>query len=444
MSVNRRDVLRLSIASYIATLTSPTSARDMSGTKVIVIGAGVAGLAAAQQLKANGAQVVVLEAGNYVGGRVRTDMSLGAPFEHGAGWIHGPSRRNPTQQLAKQIDAPTFVTDDDSLDVFGPDGRPLTETEYQRLDRLYAELEDTLYHPQRPGQQSVLQMLEQSDPDILRDPAARWMLSAFFEFSVGGGIDDISAAHGFETRAFPGADVILPEGYDKIFAPLASGLDIRLNTQVSKVSYDDNGVTVAGERADFAVCTASLGVLKSGQIAFDPSLPHDLQDAIEHVGFGSVTKIALKFTEPFWDVDTQYFGIMTKPDGRWNYWMNYRTFSDENILLGVSVGHYAPIADQMGKTDMTRDALDVLRSVWGTSVGTPHQVLTTHWSQDPHFLGAYSYPQAGGSIAQFKEFEKPIAGRLFFAGEHTGFDYSGTTHGALMSGHRAAEDILAL
>jgi monoamine oxidase len=85
-----------------------------------------------------------------------------------------------------------------------------------------------------------------------------------------------------------------------------------------------------------------------------------------------------------------------------------------------------------------------LRSVWGTSVGTPQQVLTTHWSQDPHFLGAYSYPQVGGSTAQFEEFEKPIVDRLFFAGEHTVFDYSGTTHGALMSGRRAAKDILAL
>ena len=444
MSINRRDTLKLSIASYLAAMTGRVDARDLSGTKVIVIGAGVAGLAAAHQLQAQGAQVVVFEAGDYIGGRVRTDMSMGAPFEYGAGWIHGPSRNNPTQKLAKQINAPTFVTKDDSLEVFGPDGRPLTDAEYQRLDRLYVELEKTLYSPRQPGHQTVQQALARTNPDILADPFGRWMLSAFFEFSVGGGIGDISAANGFETRAFPGADVILTEGYDKIFAPLASGLDIRLNAPVSQINYDADGVTVAGERADYAICTASLGVLKSDQITFDPPLPNDVQDAIEHVGFGSVTKIALKFAEPFWAITTQYVGCMTQPDGRWNFWMNYRTFSDENILLGVSMGRYAPIADRMSKAAMTEDALDVLRSVWGSAVGTPQDVRTIHWSQDPHFLGAYSYPQAGGTIAQFETFEKPVGGRLFFAGEHTIFDYSGTTHGALMSGRRAADDIMAL
>jgi len=130
------------------------------------------------------------------------------------------------------------------------------------------------------------------------------------------------------------------------------------------------------------------------------------------------------------------------PKGRWNYWLNYRTFSDENILLGLSVGDYAPVADRMGKAAMTEDALDVLRSVWGDKVGVPAAVLTTHWSQDPHFLGAYSYPQAGGSITQFRTFEKPVSNRVVFAGEHTEFDHLGTTHGALMSGRRAADAIL--
>jgi monoamine oxidase len=133
---------------------------------------------------------------------------------------------------------------------------------------------------------------------------------------------------------------------------------------------------------------------------------------------------------------------MTEPKGRWNYWLNYRTFSDKNILLGLSFGRYAPIADQMTPAAMTNDALDVLRSVWGERVGKPQSVLTTHWSEDPHFKGAYSYSQAGGSAAQYEIFAQPIAERLFFAGEHTIFEYHGTTHGALLSGLRAAEQII--
>jgi monoamine oxidase len=442
MTITRRAALKLSITAFLGGLATRSRAQDMVGTKVIVIGAGLAGLAAAKQVQEQGADAIIFEAGSYIGGRVRTDRSLGAPFELGAGWIHGPSRQNPTQQLANLVNARTYVTDDDNFGVFDPQGNALSDAQYERLDALYEYLEEILFYPVRAGQQSVEEVLARIDPDIVNDPLGRWMLSAYFEFSIGAGIGDISAANGFLSSSFDGADVILTEGYDSIIAPLAAGLDIRLNTPVSEIWYDDDGVEVDGEPADYVVCTVPLGVLKSGKITFEPPLPRELRDAIDEIGFGSVTKIAIKFPEPFWDTGTQYFGMMTEPKGRWNYWLNYRTFSDENILLGLSVGDYAPFADRMSKAAMTEDALDVLRSVWGDKVGVPTAVLTTHWSQDPHFLGAYSYPQAGGLIAQFRAFEKPVSNRVLFAGEHTEFDHLGTTHGALLSGRRAADAIL--
>jgi len=443
MTITRRTALKLSITAFLGSLAIRSRAQDIAGTKVIVIGAGLAGLAAAKQVQAQGADVIIFEAGSHIGGRVRTDRSLGAPFELGAGWIHGPSRQNPTQQLATQVNARTYVTDDDSLEVFDPQGNALSDAQYERLDELHQYLKEILFYPLRPGQHSVEDALTLIDPDIVSDPLGRWILSAYFEFSIGAGINDISVANGFEANSFDGADVILTEGYDSIIAPLAAGLDIRLNTSVSEIWYDEDGVEVDGEAADYVICTVPLGVLKAGKITFEPPLPRDLRDAIDQIGFGSVTKIAMKFPEPFWDTGTQYFGMMTEPKGRWNYWLNYRTFSDENILLGLSVGDYAPFADRMSKAAMTEDALDVLRSVWGDKVGVPAAIRTTHWSQDPHFLGAYSYSQAGGSIAQFRAFEKPVSNRVVFAGEHTQFDHLGTTHGALMSGRRAAVAIFS-
>lgn len=442
MKLTRRSVLKASVAAFLSSLPLAAKAQTLAGKKVIVVGAGIAGLGAAHQLQKQGAEVLVLEAGDYVGGRIRTDRSMGEPFEYGAGWIHGPSAKNPIQQLAEEVGADTFPTDDDDLEIYDVDGYALKSDGWDKLERMYEEVEAKLdYHIERSDKRTLLQAIKDYVPEAASDPLGQWMMTSYYEFDIGAGVEDISAANAFADKAFEKADVIFLEGYDTILAPLAEGLDIRLNTPVSDISYDATGVTVDGITADYVVCTVPLGVLKAGAINFSPALPKPIRNAIEHLGFGTVTKIAMKFDEDFWDNDTQYFGAMTDTKGRWNYWLNYHEFSEENILLGLSFGRYAPIADAMTPEEMTEDALEVLRNIWEDEVGTPSEVLTTHWSQDPLFRGAYSYPQHGGSEQQFTAFQTPVQNRVFMAGEHTIFDYHSTTHGALMSGRRAARQI---
>jgi NADPH-dependent 2,4-dienoyl-CoA reductase/sulfur reductase-like enzyme len=88
-----------------------------NGKSVVVIGGGISGLAAAKKLKEKGFTVIVLEAQEKVGGRIRTDRSLGVAFDEGASWIHGP-KGNPITSLASQAGANTFLTSDDSVEVF--------------------------------------------------------------------------------------------------------------------------------------------------------------------------------------------------------------------------------------------------------------------------------------------------------------------------------------
>jgi phytoene dehydrogenase-like protein len=87
-----------------------------NGKTVVVIGGGISGLAAAKKLKEKGFNVIVLEAQEKVGGRMRTDRSLGVAFDEGASWIHGPNG-NPITSLASQSGANTFLTSDDSVEV---------------------------------------------------------------------------------------------------------------------------------------------------------------------------------------------------------------------------------------------------------------------------------------------------------------------------------------
>jgi monoamine oxidase len=156
---------------------------------------------------------------------------------------------------------------------------------------------------------------------------------------------------------------------------------------------------------------------------------------------GNVTKLALKFDEAFWPTDVQYFGLMTETRGRWNYFLNYRTFSEENILLGLCVGDYAQKVEATGDADMVADCMDAVRSMFGAGSPDPVAHLATRWSTNPNCLGAYSYSAVGSKPAHFDDLAAPIADTVLLAGEHTNFEYHATVHGAYQSGLDAAQII---
>jgi monoamine oxidase len=457
--LHRRRVLQwalLGSGSLLGACLTHNSAQSLAGDqqgavtgeRVIVVGAGIAGLAAAHALSNQGAAVIVLEAKPHIGGRLLTDHSLGAPFELGAGWIHGPEG-NPIAALAAQINAETVVTDDNSLQVYDRDGALVSNQALLELDRrfqrLLAAVDDEI---DQDDFLSLREAILRVDRDALNDPLLHWALTAFTEFDTGGPIENLSAAYFDEDDAFEGADVVLTKGYDRILAPLAADLDIRLNTAVTAIESEADGVTVSTEtedlEADAVICTVPLGVLKAGHIAFSPPLPDGHQRAIRTVPMGNVTKVALRFAEPFWPLAIQYFGLQSNPKGKWPYVMNYRTFSDRNILVALAFGTYAGQVEARSDAAIQAEIMDSLRLVFGETIPEPEQMIITRWSQDPQTLGAYSFTGTDVRPQDFEQLAEPVGDRLFFAGEHTTFDYHGTTHGAYLSGLAAADAILDL
>jgi monoamine oxidase len=445
MTISRRKFLKLGPQAALAggvLAANSAKAKSVADVDVIVIGAGISGLAAASQLQNQGYEVIVLEARPHIGGRLRTDWSLGAPFEVGAGWIHGPSG-NPVTKLAKAVNANMRVTEDDSFQVFSHDG---VEQEYENvyetwdgLDKIFRKIDD-----QFDGDQPLSQAIKKVAPKALADPLLSWILSADTEFDTGGPLEKLSAYYFDEDKAFNGADVILTTGYDEILKPLAKGIDIRLNQPVTRVEYEKgDGATVfsgdAAYEASFVISTLPLGVLHAGDVTFDPPLPKAQRNRINRIGMGNVAKLAMKFDKAYWPKDTQYFGLMTRERGRWNYFLNYRTFSDQNILLGLSVGAYAGKVEKLSDKAMLADCMKAVRTMFGQNVPDPQAHLATKWSRDKFSKGAYSYSKLGIKPSDFDKQSKPIEDVLVFAGEHTIFKYHATVHGAYMSGLRAAD-----
>ena len=440
MAFSRRSFL----ASSAAALALPrTSLAQGAEADVIVIGAGMAGLSAAAELQRRGKRVVVLEARKRIGGRIWTNRSLGIPVEMGASWIHGP-RGNPISKLSRNAGQKTLKTNDDLFWLVDAQGTEATAKEFLSGERLLSK-------SLREAKRGAARMdrfetrLRAKAPEVFRNKWSNWALGAFIEFGAGGPLDQISAKYLFEEEEFSGADVILPNGYVKVFAPLTKGLDIRLGVTVTSVDTTGAQAEVATSkgtlRAAAVICAVPLGVLKGGGIRFRPALPDAHQNAISRIGFGTVAKLAMRFPKGTLPRDFFHVGIASDNRSRWPYGFNHAAVNGASVLTAVSTGDYAAHMDGTGLQAQVSDAMKVLRGALGSDMPAPVQSLASRWSRQNAAKGAYSFAKAGVVPSDWDAF-RAVNNRLTFAGEHTIWKYHSTVHGAYLSGVRAAKEVL--
>ena len=451
-TVARRKIIKLFLLGLISSTMSACKTpknnevikRDLTEKKILVIGAGVSGLTAGKELKRRGAEVVVLEAQNRIGGRLFTDRSLGFPFEIGAGWIHG-SEGNPIVELVNNISENTFVTDDNSLILFDVHGERVSDFDVDKLDREYKALLQSIDKDLEDKNISLSEAFIDAHSDEFEKDVIQWALTAFTEFDTGGAIEKLSAYYFDEDINFGGLDVILPNGYDAILAPLSEGLEIKLNHIVNDIAYDETSVTVTTDKGvfygDYVVVSLPLGVLKQKNPTFTPKLPNFIQNAIDKIPMGNVTKVALVYEDAFWSEDTQYFGYMSEKKGKFPYFLNSKTFSKTNALIGLCFGNYANEIEKKSDEEIQIEISSILQVMFGSSIPEPKSIVVTRWSTDPYSYGAYSYTGVGVIPNDFNILSTPINKRLFLTGEHTLFNYHGTVHGAYLSGLEVAKKI---
>ena len=412
---------------------------------IIVIGAGISGLAAAKQLKAEGFNVIVLEAQEKVGGRLRTDRSLGVAFDEGASWIHGING-NPITMLAAQAGMDTFETVDESRVSYDIGGVLRSAATYDNAETALYSILNSMMNSGN-ATQSFETVFNSTYPSKANDRLWQFFLSTYVTFDTGD-LNNLSSLLYNEGEEFSGVEKIATNGYDTIATFLATGLNIQLNQRVSEVDYTDAKIKITHNgnisEADYVIVTVPLGVLKANKIQFTPALPNDKQLAIDKIGMNCVNKFLLTWNTAFWD-DVQYISYTPVSKDKFNYFVNVKKFNPSvNALMTFAYADYARQTETMTDAQIIGEVMSHLKDIYGTSIPNPTNLLRTKWQANENAFGAYSYTAVSTEMKHFEDLAATINNKVFFAGEHTEVDYFSTVHGAYLSGLREANKIINL
>jgi monoamine oxidase len=407
-----------------------------SQVDVAIIGAGAAGLSVARSLTAAGKSVVILEAMNRIGGRAFTESEiLGVPFDWGCAWIHSADR-NPFLPLAKQWGF-DLARHDDSIDRVYYGSRRFADKEMKRVKQIYNEVVGANAKAARARDGAVASVRP------IRTPEEQVAATYIGPMDMAVDLDEL-AIRDYDDQAELEPNYLVREGLGSLVRRFGEGLPVSLETPVRRIRYGGSGVvleTDKGEvRARACVVTVSTGVLRAGAIGFDPVLPDWKETAIADIPMGMLAKIPLI-------LDGERFGLKPFEDilceQRSNQDIYFLAFPfDFNLMIGFVGGDFGWEMSAAGRGVAVDFATGALKRMFGNDAAK-HVVKgeLSRWASNPWVRGAYSAARPGRTVAR-RELARPVADRLFFAGEALGGEFAQTVGGASLSGQRTANELL--
>lgn len=437
---------------------------------VIVVGAGLAGLTAARQLRSMGFKVVVLEGRSRPGGRVRTKKMCGDGGVVGAADLGGSVltgiNGNPLGVLARQLGFPLHKVRD-ICPLYLPNGKAVDKEVDSRVESAFNKLLDRVCKLRQVMMEemncvdvSLGTALEAFRKvfNVADDPQEKMLLNwhlANLEYANASLLSNLSMAFWDQDDPYEmgGDHCFIPGGNERFIRALAEDLPIFYDRTVESIRYGCDGVLVYADgqefRADMVLCTAPLGVLKTEAIKFVPPLPQRKMDAINRLGFGLLNKVAMLFPYNFWGGEIDTFGHLSEdPARRGDFFLfySYSSVSGGPLLVALVAGEAAIEFEKVSPVESVERVMDILRGIFypkGVDVPNPVQAVCTRWGQDQFSYGSYSYVAIGASGDDYDILAESIGnGRVFFAGEATNRQYPATMHGAFLSGMREAANIL--
>lgn len=459
--MNRRTLLRQLMLGVPAGMVMPSMlvsckkesliGEDHFKGKVIVIGAGAAGVYAAQLLLKYGIDITILEATANAGGRIVTDTtSFGIPVEPGASYLRG--KRSVFYDLAEHT-FPGKLRRSTGTGRYLLDGQLRNRTYLRESVDLAGEGE-TLFQiidsfASYPGtNMTVEQYLKDFPLENRFMPIAEGMIGNKYGADNAG--LGMLAMKEMATEFSSGNDEYLLNEYTlwNVFeTAFDKAMDkIIFNKPVSRVDYTGAQITVTTEdnstyQADRVLVTIPLGVLKSGPLVFTPGLPSTKTTAIQQIGMGVGYSILLQYSEAFWQADTgNIYGGSVAPE--------YRIVPPEksvgrHLISAVVAGTPATQLNGLSPVEIAGRLVTELNQLYpGSNAGYTGKYLVKNWTEDPYIRGLFSVPNPE-STGQRQALADPVNGKVFFAGEATNYNgHAGTVQGAMESAYRAVEEIL--
>lgn len=460
--VSRRAFGQRSAASLasVAGLAAPGRSLGRSAASdidVIVVGAGVAGLAAGQKLKERGLRGVLLEARDRIGGRCFCDNSFPAPFDFGGQFFQQVvpnvfgGTNNPLFDLYISQggqDIPCVLIPD-----FYAGGERLPDDEqapFQEMNIAYAAAVAA------NGIAAQLGAQDMSAADASAALAGQpWytLTSSFLALALDAPASQLSVLDVWNDVQFAinpdgsPSDKVNPTGMGNFVAQFAEGLDIRLSTAVSEIDLTaPDQVTVTTDQgpltARAVIVTAPVSLLAAGQITFRPALPAAYQQAFADLPFGVVDKLGIAFSSDVFG-ETAANTVVTRHQdlGGDRFGMGLAKLAGQPMMNLFFAEDLARQLESEGQAAYDNYAREFLNDTYGAeAAGAIERTIIHPWGNDPLTLGSYSAAKVG-KVSARATLAQPIDNRLFFAGEAISTNAHSSLHGAFLTGQGAAATV---
>ncbi|GIX90185.1 lysine-specific histone demethylase 1B [Caerostris extrusa] len=409
-------------------IQNPYVKRHPQNNQVLVIGAGISGLAAASHLQNLGVNVILYEAEADFGGRVKhvSNNSLESFLIYGL-------LNNPLTTLAHQANTSYQILKKNFV-LFKQDGDLISEkvidTSLQELNNLFqgviesvmtSKFDDNFYDMIT---RSCKEMRKMSP--FCKDPQVFNHLLTQREIELKTDLRNTSILNWESTISVLGDNAFLPSGIKSLLAKLAKNIDINYSNHVEAIDYSENAVKVTTSNGESTfskvLVTVPLSVLQNGAICFNPELPEYKKKALDSLGNFYCEKLTLEFQRRFWTknikVPFSKFGILSK-EGIFEVFLDVtseRAGSTPTLVTFISQKSFHLIED-LGDKQIADKCMALLKSVFHRNLAKLTKWHLTHWRKETPPRSYGSYLKVGSEQSAYDDLAKSVDNKIYFAGK---------------------------